>query len=482
MNNHAQKILIGWAKRDITPDKPVSLWGQHCVRISEYVNDSLNATALALESDDRTQRAIMVSIDSIAVENEIRNKCREILKAQLNDFNPSMLFINATHTHTCPVQSNKQYPKQAENVMTAEEYSDILVSGITEAAIEAWKKRAQGAISWGCGHAVVGFNRRATYFDGTSKMYGNTDDPNFSHIEGYEDHSVELMFTYDANKKLTGMIINVACPSQVTEGQYFVSADYWHEVREEIKSRYGQDIFVLPQCSAAGDQSPHLMLRKQAQIRMLELKGLLSEGDISSRRAVGMAERIEIGRRIANAVDDIFPLASKDIREIVPFEHKNIILELPVRMVTDEELAFAGEQVAHYKEQLEKCEPNPASRDYSSNYIQLHRFQDVIDRYERQKKEKTLSTETHIIRLGDIAFATNRFEYFLDYGIRIKARSKAIQTFIVQLAGEGSYLPTERAVKAKSYGAGIESNLVGPEGGQVIVDESVKVINSMFEE
>ncbi len=55
----------------------------------------------------------MVSIDSIAIENVLRDKCREVLKAELSDFDPSMLFINATHTHTCPVQSNHQYPRQA---------------------------------------------------------------------------------------------------------------------------------------------------------------------------------------------------------------------------------------------------------------------------------------------------------------------------------------------------------------------------------
>jgi len=40
--------------------------------------------------------------------------------------------------------------------------------------------------------------------------------------------------------------------------------------------------------------------------------------------------------------------------------------------------------------------------------------------------------------------ATNPFELFLDYGMRIKARSKALQTFVVQLACDSSgYLPTQ---------------------------------------
>ncbi len=478
MNPQSQKIRIGWAKKDITPAKPASLMGQFYVRISEYVNDPLLATALAIESEDKSQQMIMVSVDAVHIRNSVRDKSREMLKEKLKEFDTSMLIINATHTHTAPLQEQGFYPHpDSKDILSADEYFEMLVNGIVEAAIEAWENKKLGAVSWGYGYADVGFNRRAVYLDGSAQMYGQTDVPNFSHIEGYEDHAIEMMFTYGNNKELTGMILNVACPSQVTESERFVSADYWNEVRSEIKSRYGGNIFVLPQCSAAGDQSPHPMFRKQAQVRMLELKGLLDND-----RQLRMAERIEIGKRIANAVDDVLPYASKDIRAEVPFVHKNITLKLPRRLVSEDELKSAKELVKTYECQLGQAKHNPTDNDYAYKYIQVRRFRDVIERYERQKTDKALSTEVHIIRLGDIAFATNRFELFLDYGIRIKARSKAVQTFVVQLAGEASYLPTERALNAKSYGAGIESNLVGPEGGQMLVDESVNAINEIFGE
>ena len=84
--------------------------------------------------------------------------------------------------------------------------------------------------------------------------------------------------------------------------------------------------------------------------------------------------------------------------------------------------------------------------------------------------------------MGDVIFASNRFELYLDFGIRLKARSKAVQTFVIQLAGEGSYLPTQKAIDAKSYGAGAPDNLVGPEGGQLLVEEQLKTINGLFNE
>jgi len=347
--------------------------------------------------------------------------------------------------------------------MKPSEYAGFLVEKLSKCVIEAWENREKGYISWGMGYAVVGHNRRIVYFDGSAKMYGDTNDKNFSHIEGYEDHSVDLLFTYNKDKQLTGMIINLSCPSQVTENARFISADFWHEAREEIRKRISKDLFILPQCAPAGDQSPHFLLYKKGEERMRKLKGL--------------SEREEIGKRIADAVEKVLPYAEKDIREKVELKHITKTINLPRRMVTDEEYKQAKEEI----EKWEKKEVN-TDKEKSYKFVMIRRNKKVIERYHKQKENPFLPMELHVIKLGDIAFATNRFELFLDYGMRIKARSKAVQTFLVQLSnGEGTYLPTEKAVKGKHYGAEIASNLVGPEGGQVLVEETVKEINNLFE-
>ena len=111
-------------------------------------------------------------------------------------------------------------------------------------------------------------------------------------------------------------------------------------------------------------------------------------------------------------------------------------------------------------------------------------YQDVIDRYDRQKagRSEPYKMELHAIRLGDVAIATNPFELFTQYGIQIKARGRALQTFILQLAGPGTYLPTAVAVRGGGYSAIVASSVVGPEGGQVLVDRTVGLINSLWPE
>ena len=85
------------------------------------------------------------------------------------------------------------------------------------------------------------------------------------------------------------------------------------------------------------------------------------------------------------------------------------------------------------------------------------------------------------MRLGDVVLTTNPFELFLDYGIRIKARSNAILTFVVQLAnGAVDYLPTARAESGGGYSAVVQSTTVGSEGGQVLVEKTLEMIDNVM--
>ncbi|HCE42165.1 MAG TPA: hypothetical protein DET40_01285 [Lentisphaeria bacterium] len=139
--------------------------------------------------------------------------------------------------------------------------------------------------------------------------------------------------------------------------------------------------------------------------------------------------------------------------------------------------------------ELEKIPPSKALDENtrlaedSSIFARKRRCQSILQRYEEQKKNKNCKMELHVIRIGSIAFASNSFELFTDYGVRMQARSPAEQTFVVQLCGGGSpgYLPTRLAQKGESYSACLYCNQVGPEGGDVLVDETVRLIKSAWD-
>jgi hypothetical protein len=117
--------------------------------------------------------------------------------------------------------------------------------------------------------------------------------------------------------------------------------------------------------------------------------------------------------------------------------------------------------------------------DKKSDFGVLRAEEGLIERYNLQEKQPVYTPEIHILRIGDIAIVSNPFELFVDYGLRITGRSMAKQVFIVQLSGDsGGYLPTEEAIRGRGYSAIV--NRVGPPGGEVLVDRTVELVNSLW--
>ena len=78
--------------------------------------------------------------------------------------------------------------------------------------------------------------RRAAYSDGSAQMWGDTNTAVFEALEGGNDSGVELLYVFDANKKLTGVVANLACPAQCVQHRLFVSPDFWGEVKMSYSS------------------------------------------------------------------------------------------------------------------------------------------------------------------------------------------------------------------------------------------------------
>ncbi len=454
----AAELHLGGATVSITPDEPVALSGQMHTRIARTVESPVTATALALESRDGDKvldQAIMVSCDLVAIREGILEKVRERVKERIADFDVEKLFLNATHTHTAPVMREDAFQLPQAGIIQPKEYVEFLADRVADVTVKAWQGRKPGSVGWGLGYAVVALNRRSVYADGRAQMYGSTSKSDFRFMEGYEDHGVEVLCFWDSEGKLFATAINVACPSQEVESGSAVNADFWHQIRESLRAKHGQDLLVLGWTGAAGDQSPHLMIRKGADERMRKLRGL--------------TRLDELARRIVAAWEEAYEGASKEKHADAPLVHKVQTIDLPERIVTREE-SFA------LKAKVLELSTNPEKK------TMMHWHQAAVDRFERQQTGalKPYQIELHAIRLGDIAIATNPFELFTDYGIQMKARSPALQTFIIQLAGPGSYLPSERAARGGGYSAIVESNEVGPEGGQLLTDLTVEALNTLW--
>lgn len=457
----AAELWIGAATADITPDPPVA---QEGVNIATTIRDRCTANVLALESRQGERvldQAVLVSCD-LCILPGVEEGFRKYLAARQPGFDINKLSLAATHTHTSPMVLKSPYnDKDYGNAVQPKDYLPFLYQRMGDAVTKAWSNRAAGAVAWGLGHAVTGHNRRVAYRDGTAKMHGATNDPKFSHIEGYEDHAVDILCFYDAQRRLKATAITMACTAQAAGG-LVISADYWRHVRESLHQRYGQELCVLGFVAPAGDQTPRPQFRKEAESRMERLRGL----DPAQ----------EAARRIVAAFDDVAPLIAKDIRTDVPLVHLVRHVELPARIVTQ----------AEYEAAKKVCDGMDAKKVKGYQEWYWRGYQGlIVERYLAQQKGewKTFSIEMHVLRLGDVAIATNPFELFLDYGVQIQARSAAPQTMLIELASPtvyAGYVPTPRAVQAGGYSAEVLVNMIGPEGGQALVERTLEAIGELF--
>jgi hypothetical protein len=119
--------------------------------------------------------------------------------------------------------------------------------------------------------------------------------------------------------------------------------------------------------------------------------------------------------------------------------------------------------------------------DKNDDFVLMRNLEKIVKRFQLQRRDPQYAAELHVLRLGDTALSTSPFELYLDYGLRIRARSPAALTLHAQLScGEAGYLPTARAVAAGGYGALVANGDIGPEGGQIVVERILEELGRLF--
>ncbi len=500
------QVKIGWSTVNITPDKKISLAGQFAERISEYVEKPLTVTAMAVECGG--DQMVMVSCDLVSITYTWMQQVRALLKDNKEGLDPEKVMACAIHTHTGyrpggsgrtasyareGFRSDREVLEQylrpgqkyieaadtkAPDIMTMEEGFKLSTEGVAQAALEAWKNREEASFANAFERACIGMGRRVDYTDNTAQMWGNANTAVFTEIEGGNDSGVELMYCFNKEDKLTGVVVNIACPAQCVQHRLFVSPDYWGEARKLIRERFGEDVYVLALCGPAGDQCPVDLVRwvnpdtDVHDPNLIRHNPPVRKADPSMFDLEGMRKA---GKRVANAVRDAWEDGVGEHQSDIKFEHHVHNMQLPLRRATLTEYRNAVKAVKDFVRETD--------RDVDFNDLaNLQQYLGIIRRFDLQERVETLDTEVHVIRMGSVVFATDPFELFLDYANQIKARQLCEQSFLVQLCcGSEGYLPTAKAEAHGHYSAFIPSGFTGHAGGDQLVRETLKDINQLFE-
>ncbi|MDO5581367.1 MAG: hypothetical protein Q4G69_09530 [Planctomycetia bacterium] len=473
----SDELKVGAAEVDITPAGTVYIAGWSPYRISKGVKSPLKVNILAIESKGakgKTESAMILAFDLVSVRAGLMLPLRKAISEKFPDFDINKILICATHTHCAPVVNDPDtVPK---GITKPSDYVRSIIPKIIAGMESAWNSRCKAKFSYGLGNAAVACNRVSVYKNGSGQMYGKTGTPSFRSIESAEDHEVGSMFFWDEKDHPIAFLVNVACPAQENErhDNQYLSSDYWGDVRDLVHKKYGESTVVVGICAAAGDVSPHQTYHTAARNRMIRLRNL--------------SDTEEIARRIFQGIEEVYPYAFTDRQDSIIMKHQHKVLSLPQRIPTKEEY----ERVIAENKKLGDLK-NTTTRGNDR----------IIERYLALEKnpQPLFKTPVNVLRLGDTVLCTNQFEYYTAYGIQIKARSRAVQTFVAQLTNgckdfdtsdpeklntlqnwgsSGSYLPTKTGVKGGAYGGMLRTNIVGPEGGQVLAEETLKMIEDLW--
>lgn len=462
------------------------------MRASKYVHDPITATCLVLDNGESI--VIFVSLDMTEVPVHVLNK----LKDSLSDYPEipfDMISFNVTHSHNSSsfyddfmrtsnemVFNKDILPKfdLPEDILIMEESQKFLVQKLHNLIVCAWESRKPGGISYAHDYAVVGFNRRPQFSvsdHSETIMYGDCSRDDFLGFEDGADSSVDLLYTFDAAKRITGVLCNVPCPSQVYELHCFLTADFWAPTRSLIREKLGENIYILPTCGAAGDLAPVDLV----QISKTNKQALLDWGGQTKEvfRDFDMTLLCQsIGERISEAVIRGYKTARNYVNVSPVFNHEVITFSLPIRQVSKEDYLLAEREVNKINSMFTEEMPMQMS-----DLVKAFDFQGIVLRYKQQIQNPEIEIISHILRIDRIAIATNPFELFHSYGLRMKARCRADQLIIIQLAnGNAGYLPTTAAVKGGSYSSKPASTTCGPDGGEKLVKQTLKVLDKLFTE
>ena len=190
--------------------------------------------------------------------------------------------------------------------------------------------------------------------------------------------------------------MNVACPAQVTEAKYYVSADYWGELRKQLKEKF-PGVYILPQIGAAGDISPRDLPRgyKVNEPNMWDIPGI-----------------VDIGKRLARLIEKAYPDALNNIETKVPFKHIVKDIKLPSRIYSKEQYQkaksiiheilskYPKESNAHemiWESFLQEIKENEKIKEYGpwdnklSDYGILKKQEALVEQYEVQDKHPVIS-------------------------------------------------------------------------------------------
>ncbi len=233
----AVQFKVGFAKRDVTPTKPMPMWGYGARHdaMSVGVRDPLHAKAVVIDVGE--QKLALVGLDlGRSPSPEVMARIRAAVKEVSN---VNLLMISGSHTHSGPVielrdEEGKGKGKYDDAVAYARDLEKHLIDAINEAAANVQDAR----IGWGSAQVPMNRNRH------TKKEAKPTDSElTVLRFDGIDGKPIALMVNFAAH------------PTILPGEELKFSAEWPGQMMAAAEAALGSNVGFLQ--GAAGDMSPN---------------------------------------------------------------------------------------------------------------------------------------------------------------------------------------------------------------------------------
>ena len=426
------EFRAGFAERDITPEIGMEVPGGYGKVFAKRIHDPCMARIAVF--DDGRKRIVLVGLDALfirradvfAVRRLVAERCGipgehvMIGASHSHSSGPTGMVMRGDFDHADAFVQQLAYEKSSNGDLA---YVKRMIEAIVDGIVAADAGRKECTVSFGTGEEkTVAFNRRQRMKNGLSYSHAGQGNPDILGYAGPVDPQVGVIAAWDPEGKLLGCVINFSCHA-TTNGPW-VSANWIYYMERVIQGYYGKDAPVVFLQGACGDVT-----------QVDNLSPLQNPGGDEWAQFVG-------GRVGAEALKVMLGM-SQTRTNAAPLDAKSKTWTIPRRRP-------APGRVQAARELAQKPE-----KDAGPDWVWA---KETVLLDALIAKEPAVEVEVQAIQIGPVVCLSNEAEYFVEYGMQLKAGSGFPITFPIELAnGCVGYVPTEEAFG--EHGGGYETRL-----------------------
>jgi len=449
-------LKVGFAERDITPDPGMEVPGGYVKEREWKIHDPCKVRAAVF--DDGQSQVALVGIDALIVPRHLVVAAREIIHKR-SGIPAASVLIGASHSHssgpTGMVQPGEydhasQFVKKLAYEISSDADADYL-ERVQAEIVTAVSHAASCLVEAQCGFGVgienkVSFNRRLRMKNGLTYSHPGQGNPDIVGYAGPTDPQVGVVGVWDKSESLLGCIVNFACHATTNPGGF--SANWIHYMEKTIRGALGPDLTVVFLQGCCGD---------------------VTQVDNLSPYAFPPGEKWAqfVGERVG--AEAVKVLASVEPGDAMPLEARSKLLKIKRRVPNPQRVHESYELLQKDRKQVDATQ-----WVFAKEIVLL----DAL-----LAKEPAADVEVQAVQIGPAVFLTNPAEFFVEYGLELKAKCRFPFTLPVELAnGCIGYVPTEEAFGP--HGGGYETRLTSysnlePSAGRQIVEAGLELAGQM---